>query len=764
VQPQPSAPIIRRREMTCSRVLRAVIVSGIYPPDIGGPATHARDLAIALRRRGHAVTVLTLGCGPREAGVVRVPRSWPWPMRLMVVFLWLLVRRRRYDVVYATGLEVPAVWGCRVAGRPVVVKVVGDPAWERGRRLGVVSSDFEAYQRVPPRNARDTLHRFVRDRTLVAATAIVTPSNYLREVVRRWVRHEREVAVIQNGVERISNPSREHRPEGSIRLLSVGRLVSHKNVATVIRAVARVPGAVLHVVGEGPELTALRSTATKEHVTDRVSFLGVRTRTEVFAELAWCDVFVSASGYEGLPHTVLEALVAGVPVVSSDAGGTGEAVRHEVNGLIVDPPTVEGVASAVSRLQSDADLLDRLRIGAGFAGDEWSLDRTVDRVETLLASLVQRPRLVLLGKGAAGGSLARLDALAATSRTTIVSVGGETRLARTRGVGAISLPRSRLPVVNGVMFRSLGSAIAVSLAAGRQPGAVIAQSPYEAFGVLVLRRAFPSSVRPKVVTEVHGDWKTATREYGSPSRRHFRGLADRVAEWAVRRSDRVRVVSDHLEDQVRKAGFRGTLDRYPAFTPLDDLLDSGPVPPPRSGRVLYLGMLVTRCKGLDLLLDSWAEVVAIRPEARLTLVGDGPDRAELERDAERLGLQPSVEFFGPVAPDDVSKALDDCDLLVLASRSEGLGRVILEAQARGRAVVAPAVGGIPELVESNVTGLLAQPDDPADLARQILAALANPDSTAAMGRNARAQAESRDVTALWSAGLHRLESWLLDAS
>ena len=89
--------------------MRVVIVTGIYPPDIGGPATHASDLRDALLERGHRVVVLTLGEAAdvtREPGLVRWPRSWPWPRRHAATFAGSL-RTRRIDAIYAMGMTPP---------------------------------------------------------------------------------------------------------------------------------------------------------------------------------------------------------------------------------------------------------------------------------------------------------------------------------------------------------------------------------------------------------------------------------------------------------------------------------------------------------------------------------------------------------------------------------------------------------------------------------------------------------------------------------
>ena len=108
-----------------------VLITSIFPPDIGGPATHVIDLRDSLLGQGFDVIVMTLADCHRVQevnGVVRIPRTWPWPRRVAAVAFWLIRCRDRIDVVYATGMQPEAVLGAKIARRPVVVKVVGDPA------------------------------------------------------------------------------------------------------------------------------------------------------------------------------------------------------------------------------------------------------------------------------------------------------------------------------------------------------------------------------------------------------------------------------------------------------------------------------------------------------------------------------------------------------------------------------------------------------------------------------------------------------------
>src|SRR5688572_10914080 len=103
--------------------MKVLIVTGVFPPAIGGPATHAADVADELRARGHTVTVFTLsddGDVTLDAGVVAYPRRWPWPARTVRMLAWVAAHGRAFDVFYATGLGPIAVAGARLVHRPVV--------------------------------------------------------------------------------------------------------------------------------------------------------------------------------------------------------------------------------------------------------------------------------------------------------------------------------------------------------------------------------------------------------------------------------------------------------------------------------------------------------------------------------------------------------------------------------------------------------------------------------------------------------------------
>jgi len=141
--------------------------------------------------------------------------------------------------------------------------------------------------------------------------------------------------------------------------------------------------------------------------------------------------------------------------------------------------------------------------------------------------------------------------------------------------------------------------------------------------------------------------------------------------------------------------------------------------------VLFVGRL-DPIKGLKYLIEAMPAIKEVEPEVRLLLVGDGPERRELERLANKLGLSECVIFVGRVSEDRVPTYMVASDVFVLPSLSEGFGIVNLEAMAAGLPIVATSVGGVPSLVAEGINGFLVDPGNAAQIASRVSLLLGDP--------------------------------------
>ena len=344
--------------------MRVVLVSGIWPPDPGGPASHAPALAAFLADRGHEVEVVTTAAS--QPGACGYPVHWVdrrSPVRHLRVALLVRECARRSDVLYATSMVRRATIGATLARRPLVVKLVSDEVFERATRSGRFHGTLDDFQ--AERGVRLALLRKTRNASLRRAHRVLCPSAYLRDVALGWGLESDRVAVLPNPAPDVPElPSRaELRGELGLEghmFAFAGRLGPQKALGLALEAIARVPDVTLVVAGDGPERAALELRARALRIDGRVHFLGSVSREAVLRLFRAADASVLSSAWENFPHTVVEALAVGCPVVATRVGGVPEVVRDGENGLLVPPGDVDALAAAMGRVAADGELRSRL--------------------------------------------------------------------------------------------------------------------------------------------------------------------------------------------------------------------------------------------------------------------------------------------------------------------------------------------------------------------------------------------------------------------
>jgi glycosyltransferase involved in cell wall biosynthesis len=324
--------------------MRVLVVTGIWPPDVGGPASHAPEVAEFLLGRGHAVEVLTTAEHPPEPRgypVRWVSRELPAGIRHLAASAEVRMRALRNDVVYSTGMLGRTALGCLFSGTPFVAKLTQDPAFERALRRGRFAGDPVAFQA----SGQARILRAARDGELRRAAHVVCPSSFLAGLVLGWGVPEERVSVLPNPTPPL--PPLPERARGERPLLAfAGRLTAPKALGVALDAVARVPEVELELAGDGDERSALEARAHELGLDGRVRFLGPLPRDEVLALFRRADAALLSSAWENFPHTLVEALAVGTPAIATDVGGVGEIVTDGENGLLVAPGDPEALAGA----------------------------------------------------------------------------------------------------------------------------------------------------------------------------------------------------------------------------------------------------------------------------------------------------------------------------------------------------------------------------------------------------------------------------------
>lgn len=361
--------------------MKLLIATPLYPPEIGGPATYAKLLEDGLPKMGIEVDLVKFS----------EVRHLPKIIRHFAYYRRVLRALRSADAVLAldpVSVGLPAIWAAQKAGKPLVVKIVGDYAWEQGQQRFGVSQTLDEF--VKTKDVPFFVRILRRIQTLVGmrAALILVPSEYLKSVVGTWGIEDDKIRVIYNAVtlEEIGTVSEEIQKLPRPVVVTAGRLVPWKNVNGIIDAVANIPGVSLVVIGDGHERMALMRHA-EEKLKGRVFFTGMLSHKDTLATVQSSDAFVLNSSYEGLSHLLIEAQALGVPIIATRVGGNPEVITHDKDGLLVPCGDTALLTEALSCVCCDEELRVRLSTSAIESAKRFSTETMLSATTAALQNI-----------------------------------------------------------------------------------------------------------------------------------------------------------------------------------------------------------------------------------------------------------------------------------------------------------------------------------------------------------------------------------------
>ncbi len=362
------------------------MVSGIYPPDIGGPATYVPQLCRRLTDVGFEVTLVSLEdeCGtkrPQEPWKrIFVPRNTNKLLRMSRVVYYLIRESRKCNFIFANGLfEEVGILSLMRPKRHFVAKVVGDPVWERTRNKNPRTEEIENFN-VSKQNFKVRLQRKMLVYAINRFDCISCPSEQLKMLIQGWgVR--KPIYPIWNGVRCRSRVM--IRP--TFDVIAVSRLVPWKNLINLITAVSRC-GLSLAICGDGPEFQILQD-KVKELRAD-VKFLGQLDAPKVLESVDASRVFALVSTYEGLSFALLEAMMSGKRILVSNVPGNTDVIKNGITGIVVDPSSIEEICKGLEFLMQDTPMNDLIAENAHqIATTDFCSEKQLDKMITLIAGI-----------------------------------------------------------------------------------------------------------------------------------------------------------------------------------------------------------------------------------------------------------------------------------------------------------------------------------------------------------------------------------------
>lgn len=372
---------------------RILLITDIFPPHIGGPATFIDQLGHALARQGHSVTVICSSDQPTEPSdaqrpfrVRRIYSSHGFIYNELKARLVMGQEMRRHKTILVNGLEYLASQVAGWLGRQYILKIVGDAVWESARNMGVTELSIDEFQSAPVTDARLQKVARRRDQYLRQARFVITPSNYLQRIVVGWGVDRNQVRVVLNGVRLDEYASFEPLPRSTefLEVAFCGRLTNWKGVETLLLALKELSNVRVSIIGDGPAFPMLLGLAQQLQIMEKVRFLGRLQRQPLQKALSQANVLVLTSLYEGLSHTLLEASAMGLACIASECGGNPEVIEPNVNGLLIPYGDVAQLKSALESLHSNEDLRYQLAKGAKANSKRFDFKTTVQQTADLL--------------------------------------------------------------------------------------------------------------------------------------------------------------------------------------------------------------------------------------------------------------------------------------------------------------------------------------------------------------------------------------------
>lgn len=350
--------------------------SPIFPPKIGGPSTQCFNLCKALVKKGEIPVVVTYGENfslNQDFGFkVRTfrlrytytPLDKALRWFIFPAFFIYVIKKEKIDILHchsASALSFVAGLIAKIMGIPSIIKFAGDWVWETLSTYKLQAKDFDEMYK------KSMLARFmvkVEKIGLNLFDKIWVVSQFRRENIKNLLGNDKKVIMINNCLLLEGGGARKWGEDEPTVIISASRYIPHKRLPFMVEvfALAHIPNGRLVLIGGGAknEEDLVKEAIRKFNLEDKVLIKGILPSSEVYEELAKASLYISTSVEEGLPNVFIEAMHYGLPIITSDAGGSGEMVVNNETGFVVDVYDKNGFVEKIKKLSSGIPLREEM--------------------------------------------------------------------------------------------------------------------------------------------------------------------------------------------------------------------------------------------------------------------------------------------------------------------------------------------------------------------------------------------------------------------
>ena len=376
--------------------MRVLVTVGIFPPDIGGPATFVPKIAKYFQDElNYEIEILTLSDNKNsnindDFSVKRIDRNLPIIYRWLKTIFTIYKLGKNKDLIFVNGLGTETTIANIFLKKKIIRKIVGDPVWERAYSKAKISESFDEFQ-VKNYGFSISLQKKVRSFSIKKSDIVVTPSKHLKNFILN-LGFKNKIEIINNGVF-IPEENTNIFTNDQINITIVSRLVSHKNIEKIIKAISDLnsPLINLNIIGDGPELNQLQKISLESNNKDNIIFHGKLNRDEIDHIFLNSDIYIQASNYEGLPHSLLEAMSYGIPVLCTPVGECKEILGNEDRGYILDlPVSKNNIKSKINEIIGEKNIANKKgERGKDFINEKYNLTNSFNLYKNLFTRLLE---------------------------------------------------------------------------------------------------------------------------------------------------------------------------------------------------------------------------------------------------------------------------------------------------------------------------------------------------------------------------------------
>ena len=376
--------------------MKVLVTVGIFPPDIGGPATFVPKIANYFQNElNYEIDILTLSDSKNldiedKFFVKRIDRNLPIIYRWLKTIFTVCKLGKNKDLIFVNGLGTETTIANIFLKKKIIRKIVGDPVWERAYNKGKISENFDEFQS-KKYGVSISLQKKIRNYSIKNSDVVITPSQHLKNFILNLGFYNK-IETINNGIT-IPEESAQIFTNDQTNITIVSRLVTHKNIEKIIAAISDLNNSLikLNIIGDGPELNQLQSIALKSDYKENIIFHGKLQRNDINNIFLNSDIYVQASNYEGLPHSLLEAMSYGIPVLCTPVGECKKLLGNEDRGYELElPVSKDNIKSKINEIMSEKNTASKKgEDGKNFVTETYSLTNTFSLYKNLFTDLLE---------------------------------------------------------------------------------------------------------------------------------------------------------------------------------------------------------------------------------------------------------------------------------------------------------------------------------------------------------------------------------------